>query len=161
MTFAVPFVQKRSNEEDPVIDTWASDYYRSNDTNVKGIAQPAFSIYQGLFETPRGILVVPRAKETATEDGLAIFDGTAVPLDVFAVDETEPSTAWKNNISILKIFIRRTRGGGKCVAEFEENGALVLEPPLAAALARTDARVPRTPRTPLPLRAGALSLFSR
>jgi hypothetical protein len=71
-------------KEDPVIDTWASNYYRSNDTNVKGIAQPAFSIYHGLFETPRGILVVPRAEETATEDGLAIFEGpAAVPLGGF------------------------------------------------------------------------------
>jgi hypothetical protein len=38
---------------------------------------------------------VPRAEETATEDGLAIFEGpAAVPLGAF-VDETEPSTAWK------------------------------------------------------------------
>jgi hypothetical protein len=58
-------------------------FYRSNDTNVKGITQPAFSIYQDRFETPRGILVVPRAEETATEDGLAIFEGPAVPLGAF------------------------------------------------------------------------------
>jgi hypothetical protein len=30
--------EKVPMKEDPVIDTWASDYYRSNDTNVKGIA---------------------------------------------------------------------------------------------------------------------------
>jgi hypothetical protein len=58
--------------------------YRSKDTNVKGIARTTFSIYQGLFETPRGIPVAPRAEETATEDGLAIFEGpTADPFDAF------------------------------------------------------------------------------
>lgn len=72
-----------------------------------GIAQPAFSIYQGRFETPRGILVVPRAEETATEDGLAIFEGPTAPLGAFVtIDETEPSTAW-DDISISQISIRR------------------------------------------------------
>lgn len=51
---------------------------------------------------------MPRAEETATEDGLAIFDGTAVPLDVFAVDETEPSTAWKKKTSA---FYKSLYGG--------------------------------------------------
>jgi hypothetical protein len=74
--------------------------------NVKGIAQPAFSIYQGLFETPRGILVVPRV-ETATEDGLAIFEGPPVPLGTF-VDETEPNTKRGTTSAILQISIRRT-----------------------------------------------------
>ena len=42
-----------------------------------------------------------------------------------------------------------------------ENDAPARETPLPAALARMDARVPRTPRTPLVLRGTILSLFSR
>ena len=45
---------------------------------------------------------MPRAEETATEGGLAIFEGpTADPLGAFVTVDETPSTAWSKNISIF------------------------------------------------------------
>ena len=104
--------------------------------------------HHGRFDVPRGKLV-PR-DEDADDDGLAIFEGPGVvPLSALAwllttVDEPEEKVAR----SVWYITVRK-------------NDAPALETPLTATLARMDARVPRTPRTPLVLRGPTFSLFSR
>ena len=89
--------------------------------------------------------------EDADDDGLAIFEGPgAVPLDTLvwlpAVADEAEATAEQFNTSVWYGVVRK-------------NDAPALETPLT--LARMDARVPRTPRTPLVLRGAILSLFSR
>ncbi|SRR6266702_325078 len=107
--------------------------------------------HHGRFDMPRGRLV-PR-DEDADDDGLEIFEGPgAVPLGALVwlpttVDEAE-ATAERFTTSVWYGVVR-------------EYDAPVLETPLAAARARMDARVPRTPRTPLVIRGAVLSLFSR
>jgi hypothetical protein len=107
--------------------------------------------HHGRFDVPRGRLV-PR-DEDADDDGLAIFEGPgAVLLSALVwlpVDGPEVE-ATKEKIT--------TSG---CYNIVHENDAPARETPLIAALARMDARVPRTPRTPLVLRGPTFSLFSR
>ena len=106
--------------------------------------------HHGRFDVPRGRLV-PR-DEDADDDDLAVFEGPgAVLLCVLAwlpttVDEVE-ATVEKFATSVWYSIVR-------------ENDAPALETPRAATLARMDARVPRTPRTPLLVRGAILSLFS-
>ena len=108
-------------------------------------------LHHGRFDVPRG-RPIPR-DEDADDDGLAIFEeASAVLLGALVwlpttVDEVE-ATAEKFATLVMYSIVR-------------ENDAPALEIPLPAALARMDARVPRTPRTPLVLRGPILSLFSR
>ncbi len=105
--------------------------------------------HQSLFDMPRGRLV-PR-DEDADDEVLPIFEEPgAVPLGALVLVDKVEATAEQSMASMWYGF----------VCEYNAP-APPLETPLATAPARMDARVPRIPRTPLPLRVVILSLLSR